>query len=83
MRKLTNHEKMTLVNILDDMLKDNNLLLGTYDAKNGNEHFMYGIMTVMEILFDLIDENFADEYTKVFIENMITSEDYAKGVIDR
>lgn len=83
MRKLTGYEKIILVNILDDILKDNNLLLGTYDAKNGNEHFMYGIVTVMEILFNLVDENFADKYTKVFFENMTTSQDFAKGIIDR
>ena len=81
MRKLTSHEKATLANILEDMLKDNNLLLGVYDAKNGNEHFMYGIMTVMEMLFDLIDKNFTYEYTKAFIENMIASEDLA-GVVN-
>jgi hypothetical protein len=82
MRKLTNHEKMTLANILDDVLKDNNLLWGTYDAKNGKKHFMYGIVTVMEILFDLIDEDLAYKYTKTFYENMIISEDFVRGIIN-
>ena len=81
MRKLTSHEKATLANILEDMLKDNNLLLGVYDAKNGNEHFMYGIMTSIEIFFDLIDKNVTYEYSKTFIENMIASEDLA-GVVN-
>lgn len=80
MRKLTNHEKMTLVNILDDMLKDNNLLLGIYDAKKGNEDFMYGIMTTIEMFFDLINKDFTYEYANAFIENMIISENFARGI---
>lgn len=79
MRKLTKHEKTTLKNIFEE-LKTCELLTGKYDAKNGNEHYMYGISAVMECLAYMIDEKYGDDFSKEFIENMLTSEEKA-GII--
>lgn len=60
--------------VLED-LKKCNLLCGIYDAKNGNESFMYGISTVMEsIAYNAEDEDFAD----MFLSNMMKSQSKVK-----
>ena len=77
MRKLTKHEKDTLSNIFDELCKCE-LFIGKYDARHGKEEFMYGIETVMETLADMISTKKADEFCKLFTENMITSEERSK-----
>lgn len=52
--------------VLED-LKQVSLFTGKYDAKNGNEHFMFGILTVMEYIADKAGHK---EYTDMFIDNM-------------
>jgi hypothetical protein len=76
MRELTKHEKATLKNIFEE-LKKCELFVGKYDAKNGDEQFMYGISTIMECLAYMIDEKYGDDFSKEFIENMLTSEEKA------
>lgn len=47
------------------------MLQGHYDAVNGNEHFMYGIETVMEVIAQHgHDEEFAEHFSEVFAFNM-------------
>lgn len=48
---------------------------GEYDAKHGNESFMYGIATVMESLAMLVDDTFYQEVSDVFIHNMVKSQE--------
>lgn len=79
MRELTKHEKTTLKNIFEE-LKKCGLFVGKYDAKNGNEQFMYGVCAVMECLTYMISEEDGDNFSKEFIENMLTSEEKA-GII--
>ena len=79
MRELTKHEKATLKNIFEE-LKKCGLFVGNYDAKNGDEHFMYGVCAVMECLAYMISEKDGDNFSKEFIENMLTSEEKA-GII--
>lgn len=43
-----------------------------YDAKNGNEHFMYGIATVMDFVADKAGRE--DEYTRIFNDGLNASE---------
>ena len=50
------------------------LLRGKYDAKNGNEHYMYGIATVMERLALEVSEEYSEKISNIFIKNMIESE---------
>ena len=48
---------------------------GEYDAKHGNESFMYGIATVMEYLASLVDDIFCQEVSDVFTHNMVKSQE--------
>lgn len=48
---------------------------GEYDAKHGNESFMYGIATVIEYLASLADDTFCQEVSDVFTHNMIKSQE--------
>jgi len=58
--------------IVLNKLKECELLCGNYDARNGNEHYMYGISTVMEMIADYAgDEKFED----MFLKNMTKSEE--------
>lgn len=52
-------------------LKECNLFCGKYDAKNGNENFMYGVSTVMEVIAHYAED---EEFKHTFLENMIDSE---------
>ena len=68
--KLMPAEDATFANpykiVLED-LKQVSLFTGKYDAKNGNEHFMFGILTVMEYIADKAENQ---KYTDMFIDNM-------------
>lgn len=55
-------------------LKKCGLFMGTYDAKNGNEHFMYGIETIMESIAYAISDETGDKFNTKFLKNMIESE---------
>ena len=50
------------------------LFIGKYDAKNGNEKFMYGICTVMEFIANEISEETYEKFYDKFLKNMIDSE---------
>ena len=67
-------EGMTIINaykiVLEDMKKCD-LLCGKYDAKNGNEHFMYGVSLVMEWIATRAED---EKFCKEFSENLIGSE---------
>ena len=47
---------------------------GEYDAKHGNESFMYGISTVMEYLAARVDDAFYQEVSDTFVHNMVKSQ---------
>lgn len=53
---------------------------GEYDAKNGNEDFMYGISTVMEDLAYRVDNEFYQYVSDTFFHNMVKSEEKYKCV---
>ena len=48
---------------------------GEYDAKHGNESFMYGIATVMESLAMHVDDTFYQEVSDAFTHNMVKSQE--------
>ena len=51
------------------------MFCGHYDAKNGNEQFMYGIATVMErIAHEAGGETFGNIFADYFDSNMCISE---------
>ena len=72
MIELNDTEKSTLKNIFDKI--DTGLLKGHYDAKHGDEHFMYGILTAMNFFAYLVSEDFGDKFDDNFTKNMLDSE---------
>lgn len=50
------------------------VMMGHYDARNGNQHFMYGILTLMEYMSMQVDDDTYDFVTAEFIKNMVESE---------
>ena len=66
--ELTDNEREVLKKIVENM-RECDLFVGKFDAKNGSLHFMYGIETVMKYLTSLISEEYCDEYEKEFINN--------------
>jgi len=60
--------------LLKEMTEDCSFFNGNYDAENGNENFMYGILTVMGYLAFLVSDDYGYEFENKFIENMIKSE---------
>lgn len=64
--------------VFNDILNSGcGLMVGEYDAKNGNEQFMYGISTVMEWIAYHVSEADGDEFSDLFSKNMIKSEEKA------
>lgn len=60
--------------IVLNKLKENNLFCGYYDAVNGNEHFMYGVATVMENIAYSVDNETGEKFTDEFLTNLMESE---------
>jgi hypothetical protein len=60
--------------IVFEDLKKHPLYCGSYDAKHGNEHFMYGIANVMEYITLNISDEVHDEFINKFYNNMIAAE---------
>lgn len=59
--------------VFDDLCKCN-MFVGIYDAKNGDDHFMSGICTVMEAIANAISEEEGDNFVSKFFHNMDESE---------
>lgn len=61
--------------VLEDLLDKNiGVLRGKYDAVNGNEQFMYGVSTVMEMIAYSVNEKTGDSFSEMFFKNMEKSE---------
>lgn len=71
---LNQKEKKIVKKVVEDLMGQSGLFRGDYDAKNGNEHFMYGISTLLEYIAYSVDENFGNEVENIFIKNMVKSE---------
>ena len=67
--------------VLNDILNNGcEMFVGNYNAKNRSAEFMYGISTVMEhIAYSVCDEQ-GDDFSNLFIKNMIASEQKAQGI---
>ena len=61
--------------VLNDILNNGcEMFIGKYDAKNGSDKFMYGILAVMEyIAYSICDEQ-GDDFSNFFTKNMVDSE---------
>lgn len=67
--------------VYDDLIKCE-LLTGKYDATNGEEHYMYGISTVMEIIAYRADKTgvLHDLFEDMFLNNMMKSEEKSNNL---
>lgn len=80
MRELSVSEKEVLSDIFIELRKCE-LFSGKYDAKNGSETFMFGILTALECLAGMVSDEFMENFSREFINNLIESEDkYGKGI---
>ena len=67
--------------VLNDILNNGcGMFVGNYDAKNGSAEFMQGIETVMEYIAYSISDEQGDDFSNLFIKNMIASEQKAQGI---
>jgi len=62
--------------VFDDLTKCN-MFKGIYDAKHGNEDFMYGILIIMENIALNVSEDCYEKFTAEFTKNMVESENKA------
>lgn len=75
-KELTKEEAYKIV--YNDLC-DIDLFCGTYDADNGQETFMCGIETVMEVIANrAYGEAFSDRYSNAFYEQMLVSAEKCK-----
>ena len=58
-------------------LKEVPLFVGQYDAKNGNEHYMHGISTVMEFIAYSISDEVGEQFDNEFGKNFLKSHERA------
>lgn len=64
--------------VYNDILnRDIGLFLGTFDAKNGNQDFMYGIFTLMEFIAYECSEMDYEDFQEIWFENFQKSLDKA------
>ena len=69
----TIQERETIKKLVGDM-KGCGLFIGRYDAKNGSSVFMHGISTVMEYLAYTVSEEYGNNFSDEFVNNLIKSE---------
>ncbi len=72
------NDKQAFKRVYDRLMEGPVLFRGTYDAKNGSEHYMHGISTVIEWIAQEISEETRVKYEATFSKNMKESEDNAK-----
>lgn len=63
----------TIKELIEEM-SSCDLFIGKYDAKHGNEYYMYGVSAVMEYLAYRVSGEYGDEFSKMFTKNMLDSE---------
>lgn len=62
--------------VFNDMMNSEcGLLVGKYDAKNGDEKFMHGIDVAMEWIAYRASEKQGEEFSAMFFDNMIESQE--------
>ena len=67
--------------VFNDMMNRGvSMFVGTYDAKNGSEQFMYGVSTVMDWIAYNVNTETGDHFSDLFTKNMIISEQKAQGI---
>lgn len=69
--------------VLNDLTSTSGIFNGVYDATNGNESFMYGVQTVMEMIAAGAGDDKLAEFSEEFSNNMIQSECEAESKCER
>ena len=69
MRKLTDHEKNTLQNIITSI--DTPIFMGSYNPDIFSEEFMSGIATAMEFFTSLVDDDFCNEFMENYYKKTL------------
>ena len=65
--------------VLNDIVNSGcGLMVGKYDAKNGEDSFMHGISTVMEWIAYRVSDEVGDDFSDTFCNNLIESEQRAE-----
>lgn len=60
--------------VFDDLCQVG-LFVGRYDAIHGDDHFMYGVNTVMEFIAHGVSDECLDEFSDRFAANMLKSQE--------
>jgi hypothetical protein len=61
--------------VFNDMMNsDCGMLVGKYDAKNGSAEYMHGVSMVMEWIAYRVSEPQGDDFSDLFVKNLIESE---------
>lgn len=76
---LESAEEVNIWSLIFDELIKCHMFRMEYDAKNGNEHYMYGIATVMDFVADKAGRE--DEYTRIFNDGLNKSYEKA-GIVE-
>jgi len=63
-----------MIKKLIEEMSECGLFIGKYDAKYGDKYFMYGVQTVMEYLSYKVSDEYGDNFSSMFLKNMIDSE---------
>jgi hypothetical protein len=65
--------------VLNDMMNSGcGLLVGEYDARNGDISYISGVSTVMEWIAYKVSEETGDDFSTLFTKNVIKSIDRSK-----
>ena len=73
------NKKEAYLTVYEDLIKCP-LYVGIYDATNGNEHFIYGISSIMDYIS--MKAGKLDEYEKLWTKNMKESEERSERIIE-
>lgn len=71
---------MTREEMIKNLIKEMSecgLFIGKYDTKHGSASFMHGVLTVMEYLANEVSEEYRDEFTSMFLQNMVDNQNKA------
>ena len=62
--------KDVIKNVIEALEETSLMFVGVHDKVNGSDEFMYGIMTVMCALAYSVSEEYGEDFSRKFIENM-------------
>ena len=79
MLNLSESEREVVRKVIEDMQRSCGIFRGKHDTRNRYPAFMNGVATTMEAICYYVGEDYAEEQDRKFVENMIESEQRAKG----